>query len=328
MSYISFVWQVFSFQQLPETSWTIEGEPEFSFLDLVIPAGLSMSQQCLYPKLSNRVEIYEPMSLRFFDSLHQCYLWSTYCVPVAGLVTGHWRFKDEWAHLFQPKSLESMSNTDNPSPSPITVTVWLMPLQRWLRDRGRNSGWSDFWTGMSQTNGEWMACRKRESYWQRKSGMRNSGTFSDPALVNWAPVQDWETVQEAAKTSSWRAPSPKSRTVFAWGSLQWLPTCYRIKSRTLGPWIKTSKTWFCFFHIVVAKRTKYTKRAESEDTPWCGIFVQISGISTCLETLARRGERSHRYPHVSPMLTPQQAILSLESFFIWYEVIFKVPAFH
>lgn len=122
MSSISFVWQVFSFQQLPETSWTIEGEPEFSFLDLVIPAGLSMSQQCLYPKLSDQVEIYEPMSLRFFDSLRQCYVWSTYCVPIAGLVTGHWRFKDEWAHLFQPKSLESMSNTDSPSPSPITVT--------------------------------------------------------------------------------------------------------------------------------------------------------------------------------------------------------------
>lgn len=45
--------------------WKEEGEPEFSSLGLVTSAGLSMSQQCLYPKLSNHVELYEPMSLKF-----------------------------------------------------------------------------------------------------------------------------------------------------------------------------------------------------------------------------------------------------------------------
>lgn len=100
-----------------ETSWTIEREPEFSSLDFVTSAGF-VSQQCLYPKLYNQGELYEPMSLRFFDSLNQCYLWNPYCVPVAALVTEHWRFKDKSAHFFQPKSLESMSNADNPSSNP------------------------------------------------------------------------------------------------------------------------------------------------------------------------------------------------------------------
>lgn len=49
---------------------------------------------------------------------------------------------------------------------------------------------------------------------ERKKGVRDSGTFSDPDLKNWTLVQDWETVQEEANTSSWRAPYSKSRTVF------------------------------------------------------------------------------------------------------------------
>ena len=95
MSHFSFVWQVFCFQQLSETSWTVEGEPEFYSLDSVTSAGLSVNQQCLYPKLSNQVALYELINLRFFDSLNQCYLWSTYCVPDAVQVTEHWRFRDE-----------------------------------------------------------------------------------------------------------------------------------------------------------------------------------------------------------------------------------------
>ena len=50
------------------------------------------------------------------------------------------------------------------------------------------------------------------------------------------------------------APSAKPRTAFVWGSLQWLPICYGINSRTLDSLNQDQQDMLLLFHILIAKK--------------------------------------------------------------------------
>lgn len=85
--------------------------------------------------------------------------------------------------------------------------------------------------------------------------MRNYGAFSALDLVNSSGTRMGNNAGRS-KHFVIVAPSAKPRTAFVWGSLQWLPVCYGINSRTLDSLNQDQQDVFLLFHILIAKEKK------------------------------------------------------------------------
>lgn len=122
-----FVWQAFCFQWLPETPYTIEGEPRILFLGFSVGLFMSYFFNVFIQSWPIRWSFISPWAWdSLIHSINAIYWAPTTHIGLDAVLvtdTGDLKMNEH------PRSLESMSNADN-APQDYN-RVWLMPLQNW-----------------------------------------------------------------------------------------------------------------------------------------------------------------------------------------------------